>query len=432
MDKLKILVSAYAFYPIEPSRVECRAGYTGWKLVEQLVQFCDVWVLTTNGNRDLILESLSEGALPDAHIHFVNLPKSHSFLRKSFSGRYLCYYLWQRRALEEARTLHGEYRFDATHHLTLGPEWFPSLIGGSLSIPFIWGPLWNDQGIPKSLNRFRPKTFNLKKSWEQTVQGWGRRRHARKKCVENAHAILISDPGTVDRFPKIDRKKIHFFPSYGVDSVSGLSKMKRNLERTTFRVLSAGDLVRESGFIELIRAFHRFVQRHPEADVVIFGDGPEKNHLERQIMRMDLQARIRIYPQGDKDSMLERMRDSDIFVCPVLNWDEGVWAIEAMAAGLPVVCVDFCGLEMHIQDKWGIKVKPGPPEQMVSHLVLALENLYSDQSLRFKMAKAALKNAKENYVWSRLGKRLNRIYGEVLLQDEDIRFTKKGEERFFY
>lgn len=432
MDKLKVLVSAYAFYPNRPSRFEYRAGYTGWKLVEQLVRFCDVWVITTSRNRIPVLEALSEGALPEAKIQFVNLPKSPRVLRKSFSGQYLSYYLWQRRALEEAQILHRENRFDAVHHLTLGPEWFPSLVGSSLALPFIWGPLWEDETIPKSLRRFGPNMFNIKKSWEHTVQGWARRRNIRKKCVQNARAILISDLDSLERFPKVERKTIHFFPSYGIDSVADRSKIKTDQAQSSFRVISAGNLARESGYSEIVQAFHRFVRKHPDADFAIYGDGPEKNQLKRQIYRMERQARIRIHRRVDRDAMREKLQASDVFVCPVVSRDEGAGVIEAMAAGLPVVGLDFSGLGMHIQDKWGVKVMPGPADQIIQSLILALENLYANQNLRLKMARASLKNAKENYVWSKLGKKLQRIYGEALLQDEDIRFSRKGEERFFY
>jgi len=432
MEKLKILVSAYAFHPRAPKWIGHRSGYTSWKLVEQLVRFCDVWVMTTNQNRDPVLESLSEGGLPEARIRFVNLPKFHKFLRRSFSGQYLCYFLWQRSALEEARALHSEHQFDAAHHLTPGPEWFPSFLGASLPIPFIWGPLLEDEGIPKSLRRFQSNRLNIKKSWEQTVQRWARRRHARKKCAQNSRAILVSDPDTVEKFPKVDRKKIHFFPSYGIDAVSSLSKMKSSREKNVFRAIGAGNLTRESGFFEIIRAFRRFVQSHPEADFALFGNGPEKNRLERQILRMDRQGRIRIHPPNEMESMRKEMHDSDVFICPVVSQDESVWVIEAMAAGLPVIGVDFGGRGMHIQDKWGVKVTPGSSKDMQKDIVHALEMLYKNPKTRLKMGRAAQKNAKENYVWERLGNKLKRIYGEALLQDEDIRFSRKGEERFFY
>lgn len=432
MEKLKVLVSAYAFYPNKPSRIKYRTGYTGWKLVEQLTKFCDVWVITTSRNRDPVLESLSEGSLPGAKIHFVNLPKSHRFLHRTFTGQYLCYYLWQRRALEEARALHNENQFDAVHHLTLGPDWFPSLMGSSLPIPFIWGPLWEDEGIPDNLRRFKPKILNLKKSWEHTVQRWGRRRRARNKCAQKANAILISDPASLERFPKIDRKKIHFFPSYGMDSVSDKPKTNPNNSNNTFRIVSAGYLSRESGFIEIIRAFRLFAKKYPEADFVLFGSGPEKKHLERQILRIDRHGRIRIYSQLDTEQIRERMSTSDVFICPVISRDEGAWVVEAMAAGLPVIGLDLSSLGMHIQDKWGIKLKPESAEEMAKNMVLALENLYSNRGVRSKMARASLKNARDNYVWDQLGKKLKRIYGEALLQDEDIRYSKKGEELFFY
>ena len=87
---------------------------------------------------------------------------------------------------------------------------------------------------------------------------------------------------------------------------------------------------------------------------------------------------------------------------------------------------------MIVQEKWGILIKPEGSEQCVCDLAEALKVLCTDKTRLRKMSLAALKNAKEHYTWEGLAKRLKRIYGEVLLQEEDIRFSKRGEERFFY
>ena len=120
------------------------------------------------------------------------------------------------------------------------------------------------------------------------------------------------------------------------------------------------------------------------------------------------------------------MSTSDVFICPVINRDEGAWVVEAMAAGLPVIGLDLSGLGMHIQDKWGIKLKPESAEEMAKNMVLALESLYSKRGVRSKMARASLKNARENYVWSQLGKKLKRIYGEALLRMRTFAIPEKA------
>jgi glycosyltransferase involved in cell wall biosynthesis len=126
------------------------------------------------------------------------------------------------------------------------------------------------------------------------------------------------------------------------------------------------------------------------------------------------------------------MRDSHVFVSTNLYDRAGFFVIRAMSAALPVVCLDLGGPGMSVQENWGIRVKPDNPEQCVTDLANALGDLCKDRAKHRRMSLAALKNIKEHYTWRELGKALKRIYGEVLLQEENIRFSKRGEERFFY
>jgi glycosyltransferase involved in cell wall biosynthesis len=88
-----------------------------------------------------------------------------------------------------------------------------------------------------------------------------------------------------------------------------------------------------------------------------------------------------------------------------------------MASGLPVICLDTGGPGFHIQDEWGIKIKPKSPEYVVSEMAKALEGLYLDRDLRERLGRAARKRAEEFYLWDRLGERLMKIYEEALRND---------------
>jgi glycosyltransferase involved in cell wall biosynthesis len=197
-------------------------------------------------------------------------------------------------------------------------------------------------------------------------------------------------------------------------------------------MISAGYLDKINGFHLAIKAYALFSKSFQDSDFVIFGEGPEQSKLERMIEDNTLDSKVRIHPWIDRKALHERMQDSDVFLSTGLRNRSGLFVVRAMSAGLPVVCLDTGGPGMHVQESWGIRVKPENPEQCVRDLAEALEKLYTDRALHRRMSLAASKNIKEHYTWSELGKTLKRIYGEVLLQEEDIRFSKKGEEKFFY
>ncbi len=89
-----------------------------------------------------------------------------------------------------------------------------------------------------------------------------------------------------------------------------------------------------------------------------------------------------------------------------------------MACSKPVVCFDIAGPGFHINEKWGIKIKPVSPEQSVKDMSEAMELLYYNKELRVKMAEKARKRAEEFYSWDALGNRLQKIYAAIITNYE--------------
>ncbi len=432
MDKLKILISAYAFHPKELTFMGPDRGILAWNLVDRLRRFYDIWVITHSKNSDDVLEALSAGALPKVNIHFISLPRCWRSLRKTSFDRRFCLFLWQRKAWKYARSLHREIHFDAVHHLTPEFDWIPSFVGAYLKIPFIWGPLGGGERIPRGLRGEYSVFERWKEKWRLFGRWFGRKHYARREGEKNAQSILVCNQETWMRFPRTDVRKIHFFPLSGVASNPIKPDPKKPRNQDTFRIISAGCLHKNNGFSLSIKAYAHFSDRFPESDFVIFGEGPEQKTLERLIGDHKLESRVRIHPWIERKALHERMQDSDVFLSSGFLDRSGFFTVLAMSAGLPVVCLDAGGPAMHVQEKWGIRVKPENPDQCVRDLVGALEKLCTKSALRKKMSQAAFKNLKEHYTWRELGKTLKRIYGEVLLQEEDVHFSRKGEERFFY
>ena len=181
MERLKILVSAYAFNPKAETATDFDRGILGWNLVDRLRRYYDIWVITHNDNSEAILDALSAGALPKVNIHFVNRPKCWRFFRKSAMGQWFCHFFWQRKAWKYARDLHDKINFDAFHQLTPEFDWVPSFAGAYLPVPFIWGPLGGGESPPPGFNSESSLFYRWRNAWHLFRQWLWRGHPARKE-----------------------------------------------------------------------------------------------------------------------------------------------------------------------------------------------------------------------------------------------------------
>jgi phosphatidylinositol alpha-1,6-mannosyltransferase len=115
-------------------------------------------------------------------------------------------------------------------------------------------------------------------------------------------------------------------------------------------VLAASRLVRRKGQDTLIKAWPSVLERHPEAALLIVGDGPSKRRLVRMVRRRGLASSVIIRPSVPWDVMPHIYATADVFALPCRTrlWGLEVEAfglvfLEASAAGLPVLVGDSGG-----------------------------------------------------------------------------------------
>ena len=416
MKRLRVLVSAYACNPIGSLQSHPGEDMTGWRLVEQLNRFHDLCVITRSYNREGVEKALAQGALPEVRFHFIQLPSWLRVLYKLEFGQRIYYYLWQILAWRVAKRLHRKLHFEVAHHLTFGNDWIPSFIGAFLPVPFIWGPVGGGQRTPQGLFSEYTLAGKLRERGRTFGQWIGRTLlFSRKQCLKKAKAILVCNYETKTKMPKRFLDKVHLFPVNGISPDNLDNQLCKNNSSDTFLVLTAGRLHRLKGFDIAIRAFNVFAQHFPKTTFEIVGQGPEEAKLHQLVNALRIRDRITFTQWLTREELLARMRESDVFLFPSFRDGGGAVVVEAMASGIPVVCLDNGGPGFHIQKEWGIKIFPKDPEFVTNEMVNALEKLYVDKDLRMKMGRAARKRVEECYLWDRLGKRMQEIYQNALI-----------------
>lgn len=160
-----------------------------------------------------------------------------------------------------------------------------------------------------------------------------------------------------------------------------------------------GRLSREKGLEFLLRAVSTLGDAGRHVRLVLIGDGPERQSLEKLSMEPGLSGRV-IFTGFLRDAE-EAISALDLFVLPSLTEGTPMALLEAMAVGVPVVASAVGGIPSVVQDgRDGLLVSPGRIEELTG----AVEKVMKDDVLRKKLSKKGRERIREKYdikAWTR-------------------------------
>ena len=412
---MKILVTAYACEPGKGSEPE-----VGWQWVHQIARFHETWVITRANNRLLIEEGLKKEPNKNLHFVYIDLPAWASFWKKGNRGVHLYYQIWQILSGLQGRKLHREIAFDIVQHVTFVNDWIGS--GASLvPVSFVWGPIGSHPFVS-----IKYKDFIGSREYITGLARLLLRLSARyrdplyRRCVSKSERILVANRECIKRLPAAARNKALIWAQNSA-SLNDLAIPKKH--DLPLNVISVGRLVGFKGFRLAIKAFASHLQLYPESRLTILGDGKQRHELEQLACALGIERSITFAGQVARSAVLSAMNSGKVFLFPSFE-GAGMVVIEAMAKGLPVVCLDFGGPGEYVTENCGIKVPLSEPVEVIKGLSNALSKLASNKELYERLSVGAIERVKENYLWDRVGDKLNSIYQEIFKATKDKAHSK--------
>lgn len=103
-----------------------------------------------------------------------------------------------------------------------------------------------------------------------------------------------------------------------------------------FVIGNVGRLHEQKNQIFLIEIFNELLKVKPNAELLIIGNGPLESQLKEKCQELKIDDKIMLL--GNRSDVADLYQAMDVFVLPSLFEGLGIVAIEAQAAGLPVVC----------------------------------------------------------------------------------------------
>ena len=407
--RLRVLMCAYACEPGKGSEPG-----VGWNLARAMAERHDVWVLTRANNRVVIEAELVERRVPNLHFLYYDLPRWARWWKRGGRGVQAYYYLWQLGAARVARLAHEKLNFDIAHHVTFVKYWAPAAAGFA-GIPFVWGPVGGGESMPRSFLKglsTRSQFYERARSaarWLGEQDPWVRR------TAHRANVAIATTPETAAKISKLSQCPVIQMPEVALVPGEFRTSLKEGTSRLAAEcvtLVSAGRLLGWKGYHLAIRAFAQ--ADLPDARYVILGGGPEKGNLKALAKKLGVQDRVEIVGAVPRPEVLERLGHADIFLHPSLH-DSGGWAtLEAMAAGLPVICLDIGGPAVQVNSEVGRKIAAIAPDQAVEDLGMAMRELALDPDLRGRFGKAARQRVASEFTWEKKVEQLSKVYEQVL------------------
>ncbi|MGH2756362.1 MAG: glycosyltransferase [Actinomycetota bacterium] len=333
---MRILVFAYACEPGKGSEPGA-----GWMWSRMLARIGETWVVTRANNRDAIEAEI--GSVPEAdnlRFVYVDLPRWARFWKRGQRGVRLYYLLWQVAALLKARRLGRQGRFDLVWHLTMANVWLGS-VAPLAGRPFVLGPVGGGVAPPMRLLGIlgpRGVAYELGRFISRTV---GRYLNPLSRLAwRRASLILVNNPETRNWVPKRHRDKCAVLPHAIIEDAYFSARHPTRARSSEPIALLAGRILPWKGAALALRALVEL----PEWRLIVCGTGPDEARVRRVAHRLGVYDRTIFLGAVDRDQLIDVMRDrADILLHPSLHDDAPFVVVEALAAGLGVVCLDRGG-----------------------------------------------------------------------------------------
>lgn len=169
------------------------------------------------------------------------------------------------------------------------------------------------------------------------------------------------------------------------------------------------DKVKDQSGLLLAFKLVRDVAGHGTCRLIIAGDGPQREALERHVAELGLTDSVRLL--GDRQDVPQLLAECDVFVLSSIAEGMPVTLLEAMATGLPVVATDVGGVATVVASGvTGTLVPAGDPPALAS----ALGTYVDDEILRRRHGDAGRKRAVAQFGLPAMVSAYVTLYDELL------------------
>jgi glycogen(starch) synthase len=186
-------------------------------------------------------------------------------------------------------------------------------------------------------------------------------------------------------------------------------------------VAYTGRLEYEKGVHTLLQALPRLRRRFPGVRLVLAGTGTHENELRALARSLRLGRAVTFAGFLDHDELAVLAAAADVAVVPSIYEPFGIVALEAAAAGTPLVVADTGGLREIVEHGiTGLRFAPGD----IGALATAVASVLSDEVLARRLGRDAREVLTRDYAWSTVAARTAAVYARAIREERALQASQ--------
>lgn len=239
-------------------------------------------------------------------------------------------------------------------------------------------------------------------------------------CDKTVTELIVPTKKAYDLFKekyKVDRN-IHIIPT-GIEisrfykensKIQDIINLKRklNINDTDFVILFVGRLAEEKDVEFLLESHEEIIKKHNNAKLLIVGDGPNINKYKELSIKYKIDNNTIFTGKVPWDDMPKYYQIADVFATASRSETQGLTVVEAMAAEIPVVCVDDDSFKIVVIDDLNGKLFKNKKEY-----VKIIDELIKDNKLLLRLGTQARISA-EPYSSKYFAERVLEVYKKAV------------------
>lgn len=345
-------------------------------------------VVTTRHPQDLPAHEMTQGV--DVWRFPFEMPRA----RPAGLARFIQGFPAERRAVAG---LMKSLQIDIIHVQCVGPNGFYAL----------WAA--GDTGLPLVVTTQGERTMDAGRLYQKSLAAnW-----TLKQLLKRADYVTACSVQTLD-----DAKQ---FAGFSLEAKSravynGIDLSEFDADQAPYAhpkpyILGIGRVVPQKGFDILLDAYANLLSRRSDVpDLILAGDGPERERLQAQAGSLELTERVHLVGRANRPLAVSLFHGCTLFVLPSRHEPQGIVSLEAMACAKPVVGARVGGVPEIVLDGETGLLFSGGDSVALAH---ALEQMLADPDRAAQMGRAGRARAEAHFTWPRIADQYFQIYETV-------------------
>lgn len=331
-----MIKTVLAVYAIEKGRGSEQGS--GYNFCLELAKRGDVdLTIVTRENNARALRN--DTAFASVRVVGYDPPRWLTFWKRGGRNIIAYYYLWQLGMARRVVRLMREDTYDVAHVYNFHTDWAPQFLART-DLPVVWGPICHQPKLPSEFFRGVPATRRVKDGVRWTVKNaFWRLDPNLRRAARSTDVVLYANQDVAPPFQQRPNVRQQTF-----GGASFVTPAHHAVQRDEISFLHVGRSVEIKGAHLAIDAFSQFLERGGSGKLTVVGEGELRNAFEERATSLGMQGHVNFLDWMPQAELQDIYTAADVFIYPSLGNQDTVVA-EALAAGLPVLCVAGSGTE---------------------------------------------------------------------------------------